>query len=130
MTTMLTICNFWSSVNRQLPQVSYAKAVDYYFIVSFLFILLTLVEYTIVLNSDFDSWKKKSEDKTSKKDTLKRENSLKNFMPVSMLRKIGFKLSHHNCKIEKFKLRKEFFRARSNLLYNILWFSQEKCCVV
>ena len=119
MTTMLTICNFWSSVNRQLPQVSYAKAVDYYFIVSFLFILLTLVEYTIVLNSDFESWKKKSEDKTSKKDTLKRENSLKNFMPVSMFKKIGFKLSHLNCKFEKMYTKEKIISR--NLLYNILW---------
>ena len=81
---MLTICAFWGSVNRQLPQVNYAKAVDYYFIVSFLFILLTLVEFTIVLNVDFDSWKTKSVKKQSGKDTLKREKSLRNQLPVSI----------------------------------------------
>ena len=93
-TTMLTICNFWGSVNRQLPQVNYAKAVDYYFIVSFLFILLTLVEYTIVLNSNFEDWKKKSEDKSSRKHSLKRENSLKGHLPVSWSSFIFGKISY------------------------------------
>ena len=37
-------------VNSQLPRVSYIKAVDLFFLVSFCFIFLTLVQYTLVLN--------------------------------------------------------------------------------
>ncbi|XP_066920352.1 gamma-aminobutyric acid receptor subunit rho-1-like [Clytia hemisphaerica] len=99
-TTMLTICAFWGSVNRQLPRVNYPKAVDYYFIVSFLFIMLTLVEFTIVLNFDFDSLKTKSVKKQSGKDTLKRENSLRNQLP---------KHTHH-------VLRRKISRLDANVL--------------
>lgn len=37
-------------VNSQLPRVSYIKAVDLFFLVSFCFVFLTLVQYTLVLN--------------------------------------------------------------------------------
>jgi len=72
---MLTISAFWSSVNRQLPRVNYAKAVDYYFIVSFVFIMLTLVEFTVVLNTNFDAIKTEGRKKKASKDTIKRQNS-------------------------------------------------------
>ena len=42
-----------------MPLVSYFKALDWYFLVSSVFVLLLLVEYTIVINVD-TSRKKKS----------------------------------------------------------------------
>jgi len=36
------------SINAFLPKVSYAKAIDWYLIVSFIFVFLTLVESMIV----------------------------------------------------------------------------------
>ena len=36
------------SVNTALPQVSYAKAIDWYLIVSFLFVFLVLLECILV----------------------------------------------------------------------------------
>ena len=38
-----------ASVNSNLPRVSYLKAIDYFLLVSFGFIFLTLVEYVFVL---------------------------------------------------------------------------------
>ncbi|XP_048578840.1 gamma-aminobutyric acid receptor alpha-like isoform X2 [Nematostella vectensis] len=48
-TTVLTICYMLGSVNSNLPRVSYLKAIDYFLLLSFGFIFLTLVEYVFVL---------------------------------------------------------------------------------
>ncbi|XP_068711339.1 gamma-aminobutyric acid receptor subunit beta-like [Montipora foliosa] len=48
-TTVLTICYMLGSVNSNLPRVSYVKAIDYFLLMSFGFIFLTLVEYVFVL---------------------------------------------------------------------------------
>lgn len=48
-TTVLTICYMLGSVNSNLPRVSYLKAIDYFLLMSFGFIFLTLVEYVFVL---------------------------------------------------------------------------------
>ncbi|XP_020903217.1 gamma-aminobutyric acid receptor subunit beta-like [Exaiptasia diaphana] len=48
-TTVLTICYMLGSVNSNLPRVSYLKAIDYFLLLSFGFIFLTLVEYVVVL---------------------------------------------------------------------------------
>ena len=61
---MLALVNLWSIINMQLPKVSYVKAVDQYFMVSFTFILLSLLEYTIVMNTDF----RRKKDKQKRKD--------------------------------------------------------------
>ncbi len=47
-TTLLTIMFLLGSVNTALPRVSYAKAIDWYLIVSFLFVFLVLVECILV----------------------------------------------------------------------------------
>ncbi|XP_066927140.1 gamma-aminobutyric acid receptor subunit alpha-2-like [Clytia hemisphaerica] len=73
-TTLLTLCTLWTRVNFSLPLVSYFKALDWYFLVSFVFILLVLVEYTIVVNVDTSREKKKV--KNAKKE--EKRNSLKN----------------------------------------------------
>ena len=43
-TTILTIMFLLGSVNMSLPRVSYPKAIDWFLIVSFLFVFLVLVE--------------------------------------------------------------------------------------
>ena len=52
-TTLLTLTSIWLSVNHQVPQVNYVKAIDIYFIVSFVFIFMTLVEYAVVAYINF-----------------------------------------------------------------------------
>ena len=47
-TTILTIMFLLGSVNMSLPRVSYPKAIDWFLIVSFLFVFLVLVECIIV----------------------------------------------------------------------------------
>ena len=47
-TTILTIVSLLGSANASLPGVSYAKAIDWYLIVSFAFIFAALVEYILV----------------------------------------------------------------------------------
>ena len=59
-TTLLALSFLWSSVNFELPTVTYIKAIDIYFMVSFFFILMSVFEYTLVMNTDF---RRKSEKK-------------------------------------------------------------------
>jgi len=47
-TTLLTIMFLLGSVNTALPRVSYTKAIDWYLIVSFLFVFLVLLECILV----------------------------------------------------------------------------------
>ncbi|XP_068759214.1 glycine receptor subunit alpha-2-like isoform X1 [Montipora capricornis] len=47
-TTILTIMFLHGSLNAALPQVSYPKALDWYLLVSFSFVFLSLIECTIV----------------------------------------------------------------------------------
>ena len=48
-------------VNSNMPRVSYIKALDQYLFVSFLFVLMSLLEYILVLNiqSTFSGSKRK-----------------------------------------------------------------------
>ena len=47
-TTILTIVFLMGCANASLPRVSYAKAIDWYLIVSFAFIFASLVECMLV----------------------------------------------------------------------------------
>ena len=47
-TTVLTIMFLLGSLNGNLPKVSYPKALDWYLLVSFSFVFLTLIECMIV----------------------------------------------------------------------------------
>lgn len=48
-TSVLTITTILNMLNTAMPKVSYIKAVDWYLIVSFLFVFAVLIEYTLVL---------------------------------------------------------------------------------
>lgn len=48
-TTVLSIVTFTGSFRNTFPKVSYVKAVDVYFIVSFAFIFAALMEYILLL---------------------------------------------------------------------------------
>lgn len=50
-TTILTTILLSSTLNSNIPKVSYMKAVDYFMLTSFGFIFTALVEYIIVLNT-------------------------------------------------------------------------------
>jgi len=62
-TTLFSLSFLWGKVNQRLPKVSYTKAVDMYFMVSFSFILLSLLEYATVMNTDFRAKKEKKKDR-------------------------------------------------------------------
>ena len=47
-TTVLTIMFLLGSLNGNLPEVSYPKALDWYLLVSFCFVFLSLIEAIIV----------------------------------------------------------------------------------
>ena len=47
-TTILTTMFLLGSLNGNLPKVSYPKALDWYLLVSFIFVFLSLIECTIV----------------------------------------------------------------------------------
>lgn len=60
-TTILTLITMLGIVNANMPRVSYIKALDQYLFVSFLFVLMSLLEYILVLNiqSTFSGIKRK-----------------------------------------------------------------------
>ena len=59
-TTILTIVFLLGSVNTSLPRVSYAKAIDWYLMVSFAFIFAALVECMFVFHFRIDGGKKEN----------------------------------------------------------------------
>ena len=49
-TTILTLITMLGIVNANMPRVSYVKALDLYLLVAFIFVLMSLLEYILVLN--------------------------------------------------------------------------------
>lgn len=80
----MTLTGIWTGVNRGFPRVDYVKAIDVYFMVSFIFILLTLVEYTAVAFVNFPLWKMRRYyrefEKVSKSQATDRKVSNKTFL--------------------------------------------------
>lgn len=67
-TTILTSILLKGNVNRDMPKVSYMKAVDYFMLTSFGFIFAALIEFIIVLNSNpvLPSWCKRRQEMDEK----------------------------------------------------------------
>lgn len=71
-TTILTSILLKGNVNRDMPKVSYMKAVDYFLLTSFGFIFAALIEFIVVLNTNpafsAPSWCKRGKKADSKKE--------------------------------------------------------------
>ena len=66
-TTILTIVFLLGSANASLPRVSYAKAIDWYLMVSFAFIFAALVECMLVFHFRIDAKDNNKKTKRSNK---------------------------------------------------------------
>lgn len=69
MTTILTIVFLLGSANASLPRVSYAKAIDWYLMVSFAFIFAAVLECMLVFHFRVDAKKGNKQKNPSKKVT-------------------------------------------------------------
>lgn len=68
--TLWILCFMWGTINLRLPRVDYLTSVDTYFIVSFCFIVCSIMEFVIVLNISANKNEEKEEEK---KNTLQNQ---------------------------------------------------------
>lgn len=71
--TVLTMTTLMSTTNRQMPKVSYVKAVDVYLVVCYIMVFAALLEYAVVSYSN-----KKKQDINKKKQTSNKGNASTN----------------------------------------------------
>eukprot|EP00794_Sanderia_malayensis_P003629 gene3629-4143_t len=78
-TSVLTITTILNMLNTSMPKVSYIKAVDWYLIVSFLFVFAVLIEYTLVLwLTDKERQQRRKRKRNVKKDETENHHSKEN----------------------------------------------------
>jgi len=78
-TSVLTITTILNMLNTSMPKVSYIKAVDWYLIVSFIFVFAVLMEYTLVLwLTDKERQQQQKLKRAIKKDSLENEHNQEN----------------------------------------------------